>query len=51
MSPESNVDPCEVYLDDYREVQGLHLPHRCRVRYGDSEVLQLEVTQFKLTTQ
>jgi S1-C subfamily serine protease len=33
---EENEDPCEVYLGDYRPVDGRLLPHRIQVRYGDS---------------
>jgi serine protease Do len=31
---ESGDDPCEVYLADYKPVDGRELPHRIEVRYG-----------------
>jgi hypothetical protein len=33
---ESGDDPCEVYLADYKAVDGRELPHRLEVRYGNS---------------
>ncbi len=35
MFPDVEVDPCEIYFQDYREVDGRMLPHRLEVRYGD----------------
>ena len=31
-----NEDPCEIYLSDYRPVDGRMLPHRLQAQYGDS---------------
>ena len=32
---QDNEDPCEVYLSDYRPVDGRLLPHRFVVQYGE----------------
>ena len=34
MFPDDGVDPCEIYFGDYREVDGLSLPHRFEVLYA-----------------
>ena len=36
MLPEKDVDPCELYFADYREVQGRMLPGRIEIRHGDN---------------
>lgn len=41
-------DPCEVYLGDYRPVDGRQLPHRLEVRYGDKRYAVLTVTKYAL---
>jgi serine protease Do len=33
--PLADLDPCEVYLSDYRQVAGRLLPHEIRIRHGD----------------
>jgi len=33
--PERDVDPCEVYFSEYREVDGRMVPHRLTVLFGD----------------
>ena len=30
-------DPCELYLADYRTVEGRSLPHRMEVRHGNGK--------------
>jgi len=35
MFPDVEVDPCEVYFQDYRDVNGRMLPHRLEIHYGD----------------
>jgi hypothetical protein len=35
MWPEEDTDPCELYFDDYREVQGCWLPGRLEIRVGE----------------
>ena len=41
-------DPCEVYLGDYRPVDGRQLPHRLEVRYGDKRYAVLTVNKYTL---
>jgi len=48
MYPDSDVDPCEIYFDDYRDVQGRQLPHRLVVRYGDTAFAQIQLVRFTL---
>ncbi len=48
---ESNADPCEVYLSDYRPVDGRQLPFRIEVRSGDSRFAILHVKSYKLGTK
>jgi len=49
MVPEENVDPCEVYFLDYRQVDGRLLPGRMEVRFGDElySVFQLDAFDFE----
>ena len=37
MYPDTNVDPCEVYFSDYRDVDGVSLPFRMEVRFGNGK--------------
>lgn len=48
MFPDTDVDPCEVYFEDYRDVSRRPLPHRLTVRHGDTIVAQLELHRFDL---
>jgi S1-C subfamily serine protease len=45
---EDNEDPCEVYLSDYRAVEGRQLPHRIQVIYGNGHFGTFEATSYKL---
>jgi len=49
MFPEEDVDPCEVYFDEYREVDGRWLPGRMEVRTGDDlyGVFKLDELSFE----
>ncbi len=44
-------DPCEVYLGDYRPVDGRELPHRIEVRYGNDSYGVLTVKNYKLAVK
>jgi S1-C subfamily serine protease len=46
-------DPCEVYLSDYRPVDGRQLPHKMEVRYGNElyGILELKSFQFSAPKQ
>jgi serine protease Do len=41
-------DPCEVYLYDYKDVDGRKLPHRMEVRFRDKRYAVLTVSKFTL---
>jgi S1-C subfamily serine protease len=41
-------DPCEVYLSDYKPVDGKQLPHRIEVRYGDNRYGILTINKYTL---
>jgi S1-C subfamily serine protease len=41
-------DPCEVYLGDYRPVDGRPLPHRFEIRHGNETFGTLTVTRYQL---
>jgi hypothetical protein len=45
---EQGDDPCEVYLSDYRHVDGRLLPHRIEVRYGNDRYGVLNVKNYTL---
>ncbi len=42
-------DPCEVYLSDYRPVEGRELPHRLEVRYGNGRFGTFSVKKYGFT--
>jgi serine protease Do len=44
-------DPCEVYLSDYRPVDGRQLPYRIEVRNGNDVYGVLTVKDYKLATK
>ena len=44
---DRDEDPCEVYLSDYRKVDGGELPHRIEIRYGDKTYADLVVNAWK----
>ena len=49
MAADRGVDPCEIYLSDYREVAGTKLPHRMLIRHGDHVFLELEIESIQLS--
>ncbi|MCS6852502.1 MAG: trypsin-like peptidase domain-containing protein, partial [Gemmataceae bacterium] len=46
---EKDQDPCEVYLADYRPVDGRSLPHRMEVRYGNDRYATFTIKNYRLT--
>lgn len=46
---EENEDPCEVYLSDYRMVDGRALPHTMQVVFGNSVYGTFTIERFGLT--
>ncbi len=47
---DKDDDPCEVYLSDYRKVDGRLLPHRIEVRHGNGYFGTLLVRRYELAT-
>jgi hypothetical protein len=45
--PDVNSDPCELYFDDYKDVQGVAMPHRIRVRFGSRQFVELAIDDFE----
>ena len=43
-----DADPCEVYLSDYKAVDGRQLPHRIEARHGDKRYAVLTVEKYTL---
>jgi hypothetical protein len=48
VTTDPDDDPCEVYLSDYKDVEGRQMPGRIEVRYGDKVYAVLNVTSWKL---
>jgi hypothetical protein len=44
---DRDEDPCEVYLFDYKDVEGGKLPHRMEIRFGDKPYANLMVNAWK----
>src|SRR6185437_7514366 len=44
---DRDEDPCEVYLFDYRDVEGGKLPHRIEIRFGDKPYANLIVNNWR----
>jgi S1-C subfamily serine protease len=51
MFPDSHVDPCELYFEDYRDVESRAVPHQVTVRYGDTVFGQVQLRRFTWGTQ
>ncbi|MBC8875476.1 MAG: trypsin-like peptidase domain-containing protein [Planctomycetes bacterium] len=49
MFSDSSVDPCEVYLEDYRDVGGRQVPHSFVVRKGENIFAEFKVETVELT--
>jgi len=49
MFAAEDVDPCEVKLSDYREVDGRWLPRSMRVRRGDEVFAELTLDEFRFS--
>ncbi len=48
MFADDQSDPCEIYFDDYRRVQGRLIPHRWEVHYGDDVYQVFKWTQVEI---
>ncbi|MDG2014781.1 MAG: trypsin-like peptidase domain-containing protein [Pirellulaceae bacterium] len=45
---DAGLDPCELYFDDYRKVQGVFMPHRFVAKYGDSFEWEMTVQEYDM---
>jgi hypothetical protein len=45
---EEGDDPCEVYLSDYKTVEGRKLPHRFHIRHGNNPFVTFTVNKYQL---
>ena len=45
---DAEDDPCEVYLSDYRPVEGRQLPHRIEVRHGNEIYGTFTIQRYQL---
>lgn len=50
MYPDKDGDPCEIYFDDFRAVDGRQFPHRVQVRFGDVVFAEIEIERVLLPT-
>ncbi|HYT90467.1 MAG TPA: trypsin-like peptidase domain-containing protein [Gemmataceae bacterium] len=48
---DDESDPCEVYLSDYRQVDGRMLPHRMQVYHGNTHYATFEFSNFRLAAK
>jgi hypothetical protein len=46
MQSSDDVDPCEIYFSDMRDVDGRRLPHTWTVRHGDEVFAELKVKSY-----
>jgi hypothetical protein len=47
---EEDQDPCEVYLSDYRPVDGRMMPHRFEVHHGNNRFMIFTVKHYQMPT-
>ena len=45
---DAGLDPCELYFDDYREVEGVWMPHRFIAKFGDTFQWDMTVQQYEM---
>jgi hypothetical protein len=48
MQAADDEDPCEIYFNDIREVDGRRLPHQWTIRRGDETFAELRITSYEL---
>jgi serine protease Do len=51
MQLADDEDPCEIYFDDIRPVDGRSLPHHWLVRHGDEVFADMTVTSYDLSAK
>jgi S1-C subfamily serine protease len=47
MQSADDEDPCEIYFDDIREVEGRYLPFRWTIRHGDEEFARFMIATYQ----
>jgi S1-C subfamily serine protease len=50
MFPDGDVDPCELYFHDYRDVDGHQLPLRIEIRHGDDTFGTMQIESYEFPT-
>ena len=48
ITASAEEDPCEVYLSDYRPVEGRPMPYRIEVRHGNDRFGIFKITSYRL---
>jgi S1-C subfamily serine protease len=48
ITASAEEDPCEVYLSDYRPVEGRPMPYRIEVRHGNDRFGIFKITNYRL---
>ncbi|MGE3242649.1 MAG: S1C family serine protease [Pirellulales bacterium] len=48
MQADDDQDPCEIYLSDFRPVDGRQLPFHWMIRHGDDEFAELTISDYNL---
>jgi S1-C subfamily serine protease len=51
MFADSDADPCEIYFGEYQEQDGLRLPMKLEVRYGDTIFAAMTVKEWRLAKE
>jgi len=49
MQVADDFDPCEIYFDDFRPVDGRRLPHHWIIRHGDEVFAELAIVEYRLS--
>lgn len=47
MTPEDQADPCELYFNDYREIEGRWMPGRIDVRHADRPIASFKIDEVR----
>ncbi len=50
MFPERDIDPCEIYFSEYRDVDGCRLPHCFQVHHGEQAYGTINIDHWKLSS-
>jgi len=51
MFADPELDPCEIYFSDYRDVGGRQFPHKLEVWHGDSVFAAIELKKVTLGSE